>query len=432
MRSALRSIRARLLILAAVWIAVALMAAFLAIGTVLERFVTDRFDAELRAVADGLIAGIEIGDDGPELDDRPGDARFQTPLSGWYWQLRVGDRAIARSESLFDSGVDAIRVFKMGTFGRGPRDEPLRILIQSVTLPGSDAPLGVIVTAPARDIRDSLSAVRRPLALSLLALGLGLAVAVAVQVGAGLGGMRRLGDDLRRVREGEAERLTRPGVSELDPLVDEINAALDQNAALLARSRQHLGNLAHSLKTPLAALSNDMAPDAAGQALITRMDRLIGWHLRRARSAQPRVLGQTTPLAPVIDDILLVLRRPMEDRGITAEIDCPPGTRFAGERQDLEEMLGNLAENAVKYGRARLRITARPGLTLVIEDDGPGISNSDADRALKRGARLDETGPAGSGLGLSIVADLAMLHGGSLRLGRSDLGGLRAELTLPG
>ena len=240
MRSALRSIRARLLILAAVWIAVALMAAFLAIGTVLERFVTDRFDAELQAVADGLIAGIEIGEDGPELDDRPGDARFQTPLSGWYWQVRMGDRVIARSESLFDSGADAIRMFKVGTRGQGPRGEPLRILHQSVTLPGSDEPVAVIVTAPARDIRDSLTAVRRPLALSLLALGLGLAVAVAVQVGAGLGGMRRLGDDLRRVREGEAERLTRPGVSELDPLVDEINAALDQNAALLALSLIHI------------------------------------------------------------------------------------------------------------------------------------------------------------------------------------------------
>ena len=429
MKSALRSIRARLLILAAVWIAVALMAAFLAIGTVLERFVTTRYDAELRAMADGLIAAIEVNDDGLELDDPPGDPRFQTPLSGWYWQLRSGARVLARSESLFDSGIEAIRIYKVGTFGQGPRGEPLRILHQTVTLPGSDTPVDVVVTAPARDIRGSLDAVRRPLALSLLVLG--LAVAVAVQVGAGLGGMRRLGGDLRRVREGEAERLTRPGVSELDPLVDEINAALDQNAALLARSRQHLGNLAHSLKTPLAALSNDMAPDAPGQALITRMDRLIGWHLRRARSAQPRVLGQTTPVTEVIDDILLVLRRPMEDRGIAAEIDCPPGTRFAGERQDLEEMIGNLAENAVKYGQRRLRVIARPGLTLIVEDDGPGIDGVDAERALERGARLDETGPAGSGLGLSIVADLAMLHGGSLRLGRSNLGGLRAELTLP-
>lgn len=317
-------------------------------------------------------------------------------------------------------------------FGRGPNGEPLRVLTQDITVPGLANPLIVTVTAPAREIGESLAEICRPLAISLAVLGLGLTVAVMVQVGSGLAGLRHLGKDLRLVREGRAERLPAPGISELDPLVHEINGALDQNAQLLGRARQHLGNLAHSLKTPLAALSNSLPPgDAEGQALIERMDRLIGWHLRRARSAQPRVLGQSTQVGPVIDDILLVLRHPIADAGLSVQVDCPDGTSFAGERQDLEEMIGNLAENAVKFARGQLRITALPGLTIRIEDDGPGLSETDADRAVIRGARLDENGPPGSGLGLAIVADLAALHGGRLRLERSDLGGLAAVLDLP-
>ena len=429
----MRSIRARLLVLAAVWIVAALLAAFLAIGAVLDRFVSERYDAELRAVSDALLAEIEVRDDGRvEIDHPPADARFGLPLSGWYWQVRDHDRVLAKSGSLFDSGADAIRPSRRPGLARGPKGEPLRLLAMDVILPGATAPLTVMVTAPARDIFDSKAAVRRPLALSLLALGLGLGIAVAVQVGAGLGSLRQLGADLRAVREGRAERLPRAGVSEIDPLVDEINAALDQNTVLLARARQHLGNLAHSLKTPLAALTNDLPPDDPGQALIGRMDRLIGWHLRRARSAQPRVIGQRTPVRAVIDDILMVLRRPMEDRGLRATVTCPPEAVFAGERQDLEEMVGNLLENAVKWARSQLAVTVVPGpagLVITVEDDGPGMAETDAERALVRGARLDENGPAGTGLGLAIVADLAALHGGTLQLSRSETNGLRVELA---
>lgn len=422
----LGSIRARLLVLAGVWITAAMLAAFLAIGTVLDRFVTDRYDAELRATADAVIAGIDgDGAGGLILARPPSDPRFLTPLSGWYWQIATEAGVIAKSPSLADGTVS----LRGPTAGKGPRREPLRALRQPLSLPELDTPLTLVVTAPAREIGDSLWQVRRPLALSLGTLGLGLALAVAVQVGAGLGSLRHLGSDLRAVREGRLTRLPRVGLAEIDPLVDEINAALDQNAVLLARSRQHLGNLAHSLKTPLAALSGALPPEAEGHALIARMDRLIGWHLRRARSAQPQVLGQSTPIAPVIDDILMVLRRPMQDKGMSAQVDAPDHVRFPGERHDLEEIIGNLTDNAVKWGHRHLRLSARPGPVIVIEDDGPGLAEADASRAVVRGARLDEDGPTGTGLGLAIVADLVALHGGRLTLGRSDLGGLRAEIN---
>lgn len=430
----MRSIRGRLLLLAAVWLGAALLAAFLFISSLLEDFVTDRFDAELAAAADGLIASVEIGDDGRiELDDPPADPRFDLPFSGWYWQVESGDAVVARSGSLLDGLLRGPSGNVVGGAGMGADGAALRVLRRQVTLPDSDTPVAVTVTAPRAQIDDSLHQISRPLGIALAVLGIVVAVASVVQVTAGLASLDRLRRDLAQVRAGGKDRLALPDVSELRPLTVEINAALDQNADLLARSRQHLGNLAHSLKTPLAALANELPGDHRGQALIARMDRLIGWHLRRARSAGPRVLGQRTPVRPVIDDILMVLRWPMRDKGMTADIDCAPQAAFAGERQDLEEMIGNLCDNAVKWGRTRLSITVTQAdrLTVRIQDDGPGMADTDAPRALIRGGRLDEHGASGSGLGLAIVADLAALHGGSLRLERSSLGGLAAVLDLP-
>ncbi len=429
-----RSIRGRLLLLAAVWLTAALLGAFLLIAQLLEDFVTDRFDAETLAIADSLIGQLEVDDDRVELDDTPLDVRFTLPLSGWYWQVMAGDATVARSPSLLDGQLTGPAGDLTGATGRDADAAGLRVLRRELTIPDSDALIAVTVTAPLAEIEGSLAQIVRPLAVALVVLGLGLAAASVIQVTLGLRSLDRLRADLARVRAGDSDRLARPDVSELRPLASEINAALDQNAALLTRSRQHLGNLAHSLKTPLAALSNELPPDHQGQALITRMDRLIGWHLRRARQAGPRLLGQRTPVAPVVDDILLVLRWPLADRGMTADVDCPPDAAFPGERQDLEEMIGNLSENAAKWGRTRLRITVRTPpdrLILRIEDDGPGLSPDQAPLALMRGARLDELGAPGAGLGLAIVADLAALHGGELRLERSDLGGLAAVLDLP-
>lgn len=431
----MRSIRARLLVLAAVWLTAALLAAFLFLSALLEDFVTDRFDAEAGALADALIASLEIEGSGRiEVDDPPADPRLTLPLTGWYWQAEADGQVFARSASLLDGRLAGPGGEFTGGRGMGADGAALRVLRRELTIPDSDALIAITVTAPQQQIEESLRQIRGPLGLALIVLGLGLAAASVVQVTAGLRSLDRLGADLRQVRAGKAERLGLPDVSELRPLTAEINAALDQNATLLARSRQHLGNLAHSLKTPLAALANELPDGHAGHKLITRMDRLIGWHLRRARAASPRILGQRTPVAPVIGDIMLVLRWPMEDKGIRPLIDCPPDASFAGERQDLEEMIGNLAENAVKWGRSRLalRVTASDGrLVIRIEDDGPGMAETDAPRALIRGARLDEQGPAGSGLGLAIVADLAALHGSELRLGRAEMGGLAAILDLP-
>lgn len=430
------SIRARLIGLAAVLIGVALVAGYLAIAAILDRFITDRFDAEIEAVSDTLIAGASINASGHLVaGPAPTDPRFALPLSGWFWQLTQGNAVVAKSESLFDNVLSPPEQDFSGGLGRGPGGEALRVSHHGFTLPDSKSVLSVVVTAPQSEIDASMARLRRPLAVSLAVLGLVLAAASVLQVVGGLSELDRLGRDLRRIRDGQAEALPLPPVAELRPIAVEINALLEQNRAVLSRAREHVGNLAHSLKTPLAALDNALPPDHDGHALIARMDGQIGWHLRRARSAgQLRVLGYRTPVAEVIDDILLVLRGPLTVSGIALDLDVPASLAFAGERQDLEEMTGNLIENAVKWADRRIRISASalPGqIRLLIEDDGPGMSPEDSRIAVARGSRLDESGPPGSGLGLAIVADLVALHGGSLRLERSNLGGLSATLLLP-
>lgn len=430
------SIRARLIGLGAALTVAALAAGYLAIAAILEDFITGRFDAETEAVADALIAGAAVDADGRLLaGPEPADPRFQIPLSGWFWQLTQDGRVSAKSPSLFDNVLNPPEADFQGGPGLGPDGEALRVTRHRFTLPDSDSALAVTVTAPRAEIDASLSRLRRPLAVSLSVLGLALTLASFLQVAAGLRSLDRLGRDIRGIRAGRAETLPLPAVAELRPVATEINALLEQNRSVLARAREHLGNLAHSLKTPLSALDNALPPDHPGHALVARMDRQIGWHLRRARSsAAPRLLGQRTPVRPVIEDILLVLGRPIRDSALSVEVSTPGTPAFAGERQDLEEMIGNLVENAVKWADTRLHIQAHAQdqtLHIVIEDDGPGMSDADHAQALARGSRLDENGPPGTGLGLAIVADLAALHGGALALDRSDLGGLRATLRLP-
>lgn len=439
------SIRLRLLALSTLLIGAALVIGYLVIAAILEDFITGRFDAEANTVAEALIAGAHLSETGRlQAGPPPADSRFSMPLTGWYWQLSQNGITVAKSPSLFDNLLETPAGNMTGAIIAGPSGQKLRLSQTGFTLPDSDGALQVSVAMPQSDIDGSLSLVRRPLAVSLAILGLGLALASVIQVAAGLRSLDLLGRDIRRIRAGQSEELPLPPVAELRPIVGEINALLDQNRTVLARAREHVGNLAHSLKTPLAALSNGLGADHPGQPLIARMDRQIGWHLRRARSsAAPRLLGQRTRIAPVVDDILLVLRRPVEDAAIAVQVICAPDLAFAGDRQDLEEIIGNLTENAVKWARGRIRISAQPdtdtqpdkdgqsAIRIAIEDDGPGMSDKDHAQALARGSRLDETGPAGSGLGLAIVADLAALHGGRLALNRSDLGGLRAEVLLP-
>ncbi|MFN3279947.1 MAG: ATP-binding protein, partial [Paracoccus hibiscisoli] len=204
---------------------------------------------------------------------------------------------------------------------------------------------------------------------------------------------------------------------ELIPLAQALNALLSANADTIARARTHVGNLAHALKGPLATLMLRAKGPEAG--LLAQMDRMIRWHLRRAALAGPgAALARATPVGPVLEDLALVFAPQAARRGIILSLDPGPVPAFAGEAQDLAEMLGNLVENALAHARSTVRLTAPaapPGrLVLAVEDDGPGIPAEERDRLMARGARLDEATTAGSGLGLAILADLVALYEGRL------------------
>ncbi|MDB5693264.1 MAG: sensor histidine kinase, partial [Alphaproteobacteria bacterium] len=269
-------------------------------------------------------------------------------------------------------------------------------------------------------------------------LGLGLVASIWLQLRYGLGPVRALRDAVARVRSGETGLLPADQPRELQPLADEVNALIRQNAAGLDHARRHLANLAHGLKTPLATLSLRLARDdapAETRALVAQLDARIAHHLRRARSAAATT-GQRarTNVAEVAADLIDAVVRVHADRALRFEADIEPSHIAAIDRQDLDELLGNLLDNAARHAGSLVRLSARTDgtmLDLAVEDDGPGMTEEQVTLALRPGARLDESG-IGYGLGLSIVHELAELYGGTLRLGRSQaLGGLLAGITLP-
>lgn len=263
---------------------------------------------------------------------------------------------------------------------------------------------------------------------------------MVIQVRYGLSPLRRIGEALAEIRAGRADRLTGPVPRELAPLTHELNALLAHNAQVVERARTHVGNLAHALKTPLSVIANEAAtasgPLAATVARqVAAMRTQVDHHLARARAlGSGQVLGARCRVEPVLQDLVRALTRIHAARNVSLSIDCPAELAFRGEREDLEEMAGNLLENACKWARARVAVRAsvQAGemLTLTVEDDGPGIAEGERARAIERGTRLDESVP-GTGLGLAIVRDICALYGGTIALGDAELGGLSVRVTLP-
>jgi signal transduction histidine kinase len=419
-----RTLAARLFALSLLWIAAALIAAWLAIGAVLSDFVRDRFAQEMSGMSDAVLAALSArGVRAPAVVD----PRFQEPLSGWYWQADLPDGETRTSDSLFlDTLAPGAKT--------GPDGAMLRVLTREVRLPGISGPVTLRVTAPQARIEAAIAAARRPLLISLAILGAGLIVAAGLQLYTGLAALRRIRRGLIAIRRGEAEMLDPSGLRDIDQVVEAINALLRARQDTLRRTRDYIGNLAHAMKTPLASLAADQDATQDQQALVTRMNRLVEYHLRRARSAgRAGGLGQRVVVREVMEDIAMVLSPRARGAELDIEIEADAAAIFIGDRGDLEEIVGNLADNAVTAAFKRVRLSARQGpetLVLRVEDDGPGLADNEITRALERGVRLDERGP-GAGLGLGIVADLVKLGGGDLHFARAALGGLCVEITLP-
>ena len=477
------SLRLRLLAGTLVWVLLTVLVAGWALGRMFTEHVERQFQAELVTHLNQLAANLAMDANGqPALRAALSDPRFARPYSGLYWQIDVladagatgssapeaGDQAaegggrqgLLRSRSLWDVVLTVPgdrpadgEVHAHAT--EGPDGAPLR-MIEQVLRPAEQPELAlrVIVAANAALVVEPVARFNRLLAIALALLAAGLAVAALVQVRVGLRPLARLRDGLAAVREGRSTAIDGRFPAEIQPLVAEFNAVLARNAEVVTRARTHAGNLAHAVKTPLSVLANaaaetaDDAPDAALARLVREQVALartqVDYHLARSRAAAAvGVPGLRTPLRPVLEGLLRLMNKVHAGRGLKlAILACADDLAFRGEAQDLQEMLGNLIDNACKWAAGRVEVHAeacadvKPGpldagqLRICIDDDGPGLPADRREAVFARGVRADERTP-GAGLGLSIVRELAQLYGGEVRLEVSPWGGLRAVLALP-
>jgi signal transduction histidine kinase len=454
----LDSLQARLIAAAAVWTLLGLIVGGFLLSEIFRTSVQSNFDSQLRFDLNGMIAAAEPDASGKvSLGGRFADPRFEHVYDGWYWQIvpegpHGADLAHTLiSRSLFDRAIKPTdqRRAADGIFwghGAGPEDKPLRFVSQRIEFPvtatrdpSDTRAYDFVVAAETADLDAEVHRFNGTLIWSFAVLGLGMIGAIFFQVRVGLLPLRRVSEALARIRDGKARRLDGRFPAEIAPLAGELNSLIEHSAEVVGRARTHVSNLAHFLKTPLTVLSSEAAAnpgpfaDAVMRQVMT-MRRQVDHYLARARAAGAvDVLGNRTPVKPVLDDLARVLKRIHAERDIAIDVACPPGLGFRGERQDLEEMAGNLIDNACKWAHSRVTVAAaRDGarFTLVVGDDGEGLDEDERQHVGERGERLDESVP-GSGLGLAIVRDIAKLYGGSFELGESPLGGLETKVTLP-
>jgi signal transduction histidine kinase len=451
------SLALRLFLSATGWTVAILLITGLVLSSVYRGLVERNFDRRLGFYLKTLVADLATPEDNVEkFPNSLGEPLFELPLSGWYWQIRSLSPAkpdIRVSKSLWDGtlpnleemrvppGTDGTRVSYM----QGPEDQRLRQIERTVDL-GDEGRFLVAVAGDPTEIEEDTRGFDTALAITFFVLAVVLLLTTLFQVRFGLAPLKRISENLAAIRSGTAERLEGSFPEEIAPLARETNELIEANRQIVERARTHVGNLAHALKTPLSVIFNEAAtrggdPFAAKVSEQTEIMRdQVARHLERARiAARASVVGTLTDVAPVVIALARTMEKIHHDRGIAIEVEGTAEVQFRGERQDLEEMVGNLVDNACKWAQARVSIEvlseiagdgASRVLRLVIDDDGPGLSPSEREQVARRGQRLDETKP-GSGLGLSIVVELASLYGGKLTLGTAPIGGLRAELVLP-
>jgi signal transduction histidine kinase len=434
-----------MIVVAAVWIGLLLLIGGYGLDRVLTRGIVQNFDQQLEYVLNAMIGASEIGPDGEVRFSRPpADQRFLEPYSGAYFQISGQAQETFPSRSLWDRRLKVdvshndVELHKRDSFEF--EAEPLRILERDVVLPGSTVRWRFQVAQSREAIDGQIRDLRSTLVRSFAALGLGLLVLAALQAVYGLWPLRRVRREVAAIRGGIQTRIAENFPREVEPLVDEINELLSHSEAQAEEARRHAGNLAHALKTPLTVITNAATAHTAdlNDTVIREaaaMRRQVDHHLARARAIGRRASAQAR--ATVWESVQAVERAVSTlYPNVTIDITGNREAQVRVERQDLDEMLGNLVENAAKYGHGRVFVTVDPPaggrVAIQIEDDGPGIAKSQRDELFTRGKRLDTTGKPGTGLGLAIVRDVAEIYGGKVALDESeDLGGLLVTLSLP-
>ena len=452
------SLATRLFLSASAWVVVILVITGFVLSSVYRSATERAFDRRLNLYLRTLIAEVATPDEPPDRQFQSlGEPLFELPLSGWYWQITrtETDKADVRaSRSLWDKKLPRLddRGIELSAAGirvayvDGPEGQSLRMVERPVDL-GADGRFQVGVAGDASEIFDETRSFDYYLGGTFAALGIVLLLTTIFQVRFGLAPLKRISESIADIRSGRAERLEGVFPVEIAPLARETNALIDANREIVERARTHVGNLAHAIKTPLSVIVNEASAHTAdpfADKVLEQADVMrdqVAHHLERARiAARVTVVGTVTEVAPTIEALQRTMEKIHRHRGIVIQLKADARARFRGERQDLEEMVGNLVDNACKWATSQvfievlveraLKPDADAMLRIIVDDDGRGLSADERVQVSRRGQRLDESKP-GSGLGLSIVVDLAALYGGSLSLGSAPIGGLRAELVLP-
>ena len=434
-----------MMLIAAIWITILLALGGYALDRTLNTLVTRNFDEQMDYILTAMVQSAEIGQDGEVFYSRPlGDQRFLEPNSGLYWQISGEGHENWASRSLWDRSLQAgsdhfdaePHFFDSNQFS----GEPLRIVERTIILPGSETEWWFVVGQSRDELDAQIRSIRAILFWSFVVLGLGLFLMAVLQTWYGLGPLRRVRQAIKRMRTTGTNRVTDPLPLEVQPMVEELNALLEHSEKQAEEARTHAGNLAHALKTPLTVVMNAAtakAPDISDTVIreAAVMRRQVDHHLARARAVGRRAAGLSRTS---VRESAEAVERAVSRLYANVRMDLAGGREamVSIERQDLDEILGNLMENAAKYGGGSVFVTldADPDATeceIHVEDDGTGIPEEARERIFDRGARLD-TGKPGTGLGLAIVRDVAEIYGGSVELGESeDLGGLLVTLKLP-
>jgi signal transduction histidine kinase len=454
------SLATRLFLSATAWVVVILAVTGIVLSSVYRNATERAFDRRLNLYLRTLVAEVATPDEPPDHQFQSlGEPLFELPLSGWYWQIARTDperkAEVRASRSLWDRKLPKLEDhggdltaagIRLG-YVDGPEGQSLRMVERPVDL-GADGKFLVSVAGDAAEIFDETRSFDYYLGGTFAALSIVLVLTTIFQVRFGLAPLKRISESIADIRSGRAERLEGEFPVEIAPLARETNALIDANREIVERARTHVGNLAHAIKTPLSVIVNEASAHGAdpfASKILEQADVMrsqLAHHLDRARiAARLTVVATVTEVAPAIEALRRTMEKIHRDRGIAIAVDADPQAKFRGERHDLDEMAGNLVDNGCKWASSQVFIevlveqSREPGagtmLRIIVDDDGPGLSAAERAQVLRRGQRLDESKP-GSGLGLSIVVDLAALYGGSLSLGSAPIGGLRAELVLPG
>jgi signal transduction histidine kinase len=451
------SLSFRLLTSSALIAIVLLAAAAFLLNALFQQALERNFDQRLKAALDGILANVELKTDGtPQLQGPIADTRFSLPLSGWYWQVSSTEtnKRLLASDSLLEQNIvvpeaalnkrdsDGVASFSsMDTQGK-----QLRVIEQRLKLFGSPHDYSFLVAGNFDELKAEVSSFRQTLLTVLGLLGAGLLLALFAQVRFGLRPLAEMQHALNDMRGGKIEMLHDNFPEEIQPVADELNLLVQANFEVIERARMQVGNLAHALKTPISVLTNEARDSKTSLAdkvkeQIDVMRDQVNLYLDRARrAARAQSIGSATDVEPVLQSLARTLTRINRDRDLKIVVDAPSNLRFRGERQDLEEMVGNVMDNACKWAKSQIEVKAlqlpaggddgRTWLMITVNDDGPGIPAAKRTEALKRGQRLDESKP-GSGLGMSIISETASMYGGTIDLSDSEWNGLSFNLKLP-